>query len=98
MKKYGLVLSVLYLIIAAFSAYGQYEIDAIDTDVYSRHYNSLPSVEESDAALKLSPQFSSFLQNAGEIVINHELEPYIGLRLIHRHFTTGLDEIMVEEY
>ncbi|MBA3814695.1 MAG: hypothetical protein H0X26_09510 [Alphaproteobacteria bacterium] len=77
---------------------GHFELDSIDKETHKIRYNSLPAVEESDALLKGSSQFNSFLNEAEEIVTRYELEPAVGLRLIHRHFTLDEGQLMAEEY
>lgn len=75
-----------------------YHLEDIDTSKYQIRYNNLPAVEDSDHQLSLrSAQFSKFLEDASEVVSRYEMEPYVGLRLIHRHFQVGKDQIMVEE-
>jgi hypothetical protein len=83
---------------ASTSLYAQFELDDMDRESYTRRYNSLPSVEENNEKLKASPQFSSFLKEAEEIVSRYELEPYVGFRLIHSHFSVGENQVMTENY
>src|SRR3990167_11429112 len=77
---------------------GHFDLDDIDIATHKTHYNALPSVEENDALLKASPPFDSFLKEAEEIVTRYELESAVGLRLIHRHFALGENQVMTEGY
>ncbi len=79
-------------------SFAYFELQDVVLDKYNVHYNSLPSVEESDALLKMSPRFDAFLNDAKETVTRYELESFIGLRLIHRHFLLGDSQVMAEGY
>ncbi len=78
--------------------HAQNELEDFDLEAHRRHYNSLPAVEESDATLQKSSQFNHFLKEAEEIVTRFEFESFMGLRLIHRHFDLGKNQLMTEEY
>ncbi|OJW52298.1 MAG: hypothetical protein BGO67_10630 [Alphaproteobacteria bacterium 41-28] len=97
-RKISLAFTCAVFITISPSLYAQYDFDDINLGSHRAHYNNLPSVEESDTALKASPQFESFLKEAEEVVTRYELESSIGLRLIHRHFTLGENQIMTENY
>lgn len=61
----------------------------------SELYNSLPPVEFSNEKLK-SCQSSNVLNRLSEIIVKHELENTIGIRLLHNHNTIEAHEIMLE--
>lgn len=83
---------------AVFPLHAQFELEDVNLERYRNYYNSLPSVEDNDAALKASPQFIPFLKNTEEIITRYELEYSVGLRLIHRHFTLSDNQVMSESY
>lgn len=96
--------SKITLAIALFQAYSintkadLFSLEDMDTTEYKRHYNSLPEVDDADSRLKSSNLFPSFLKKAEKIVVQYELEPYVGLRLIHHHFLVGSDQVRAEKY
>lgn len=66
-------------------------------------YNSLPEVELADTAIKARPDFSTFLENFGDLIRRHGLEDAVGLRLVHRHFpletkADGKQAVMSESF
>lgn len=80
------------------SAQATFDLGDFDMEKHRTHYNSLPAIEESDELLKKSTQFKPFLKEAGKIVTHYELEGSIGLRLIHRHFDLGENQVMAEKF
>lgn len=91
------LLALSCLLLQSSTLYGHFDLDEIDVEKYSKCYNSLPEVEDNHELLKKSPHFSSFLKEAEEVVIKHELEQYVGFRLIHKHFPVEKGQLMVEE-
>ncbi|OJW52806.1 MAG: hypothetical protein BGO67_00545 [Alphaproteobacteria bacterium 41-28] len=75
-----------------------FALEDFNATEYTRHYNSLPAVEDSNKELQVSTFFAPFLKEAESVVVQYELEPYIGLRLIHRHFPVEGNQLMAEEY
>ena len=91
---------VLVLIQASDLAHGSspFSLEEIDIKSHTRNYNSLPSVDQADRDAKNCKNFDSFLLQAGNIVKKYEAESMFGLRLIHRHFKLGQNQVMVETY
>lgn len=75
-----------------------YSIDEIEPDFHASHYNSLPPIEKADEDIKSKTFFQAFLNRAGEIIRSHKLEDYVGVRLIHRHFSLNAGQVMVEKF
>lgn len=80
------------------SLHAEFLLDEVNREEYTQHYNLLPSVEENNYALKNNVNFPSFLEKAQEVVTLYELEPYVGVRLIHKHFPVDHNQLMLEEY
>src|SRR5260221_13865802 len=93
-----LLLTCALGITTSFQASANFELQDIDSIKHKQHYNNLSSVEESDAQLRESIQFTALLKDTEEIVTRYELEPFIGLRLIHRHFLLDDSQVMAEDY
>lgn len=92
-------LSVFTLqVLVSASLFGYYTLDDFNGESYVTHYNNLPSVEENNTQLETSPSFNAFLKEAGEVVSQYDLNQFVGVRLIHRHFTLGTSQVMSEEY
>lgn len=96
MKKINLTLLFITVFICK-PLHAHFELGDFDLEKHVTHYNNLPSVENSDELLNKKDQFPSFLKAAEEIVVRHELESIIGLRLIHSHFNLTENQIMSEE-
>lgn len=96
-KKHFLHLLTLQLIFSD-SLLSHYTLDDIDESSHVKHYNSLSSAEKSDELLGQCGRFSHLLSDAGEIVTRFELNEFVGLRLIHRHFTVEAGQVMSEGY
>ena len=92
----AIICTIQLFLSSSLSAY--YELDDIDKEEYSKIYSSLPSPQENSEKLNTSPQFKPFLETAEEIVTRYGLESHVGLSLIHQHFPTGRDQVIVEEY
>lgn len=73
-------------------------IDEVDFTAHVGNYNRLPSAEEADQNLQSHPSFQSFLEGAGKIITDSQLETYVGLRLIHRHFKEVEGRTMMERF
>jgi len=97
-SKLSLTLGVTLQILMMSSLHAEFDWDDVNLEIHRKHYNNLPSVEESDAQLRVSTQFEPFLKKAEEVVVQYELEDSIGLRLIHRHFDLGEKQVMAENY
>lgn len=97
-NKKNLILAITFLSFSNLPAYAHFSLDEVDKETYTQRYNMLPSVEDSNDSLKLSPHFLGFLGKAEEVVTRYEFEPYVGLRLIHNHFPVDQNQLMVEEY
>jgi hypothetical protein len=67
-------------------------------DSYELNYNSLPSVDTADEELRSATAFDDFLETTRKIIFKHKLENYVGLRLIHKHFSVKAGEVMMEEF
>lgn len=59
-------------------------------------YNTLPSVEEADGAVKVGSHFSDFVSEASKIFRSHQMETRFGLALLHTHNELEPGEWMVE--
>ncbi|MBX9786737.1 MAG: hypothetical protein K2Y08_05305 [Alphaproteobacteria bacterium] len=75
-----------------------FTLEDFDSVNHVRHYNSLPEVEDADANVRQIPSVPLFLQRAESLVAQYKLEPYVGLRLIHKHFPLSDGQLMIEEY
>ena len=80
------------------SAGAYFNLEDFNSQEHVGQYNSLPAVESNNELLSEHPQFQPFLKEAGEIVTSHGLEADIGLRLIHRHYPLGENQVMAEKY
>jgi hypothetical protein len=65
---------------------------------YAERYNQLPEVEVNNEIKRANPLAELFIKDIAEAIIKYGLQDYIGLRLIHKHFKIGSNQIMVEEY
>src|SRR5687768_14173137 len=59
-------------------------------------YNALPGIEQANHAIRVQRSFEGLMGELGTVVLHHELEDTIGIRLLHRHNDIGADEIMAE--
>lgn len=84
--------------IAQLKANDIFSLDDFPSATYTKHYNALPSVENSDRKLQSHPSFSLFLKDAEEMVVGYDLDSYIGFRLIHNHFLVEDGKVMAESY
>ncbi len=96
-KRFVLIGCSLHIMMST-TLYAQNDLDDLDVVQHVKHYNSLPSVEESTAKLQESSQFAPFLKEAEEIVKRFQLDQFVGLRLIHRHYTLDQNQVMAEAY
>mmetsp|Transcript_71439 Transcript_71439/g.83105 ORF Transcript_71439/g.83105 Transcript_71439/m.83105 type:complete len:242 (+) Transcript_71439:24-749(+) len=75
------------------------DLGSFDPDrKYDSYHNSLPSVEEAEKELIASAAMEDFLEASKKIIVKHQLEKAVGLRLIHKHFSVEAGEIMMEEF
>ena len=64
----------------------------------SKLYNSLPDVESADQKLQESHSFEQFLGEAQKLAQDHNLQDWMGVRLIHQHKYINKNQIMVEKH
>lgn len=100
MKKIQLTLILLLMAMQWPSALNAefFSLDEVDKEKYVQHYNGLPAVEKADEDINKKTQFQSFLKKAEQIVRQYELQPIVGLRLIHNHFLVGNNNVMSEDF
>jgi len=96
--KLNIKLILVLLAVYVMPAFGVFLIDEVDPEFHATHYNSLDPIEKADADLKSEVSFNSFLGKVGEIVTAYKLEDYVGVRLIHRHFSLNPGQVMVENF
>lgn len=58
-------------------------------------YNELPDVMDADRTLRDRGK-DALLMSFGDLFLRHRVEDYLGLRLLHKHNSLGMDELMLE--
>jgi hypothetical protein len=74
------------------------DLEDLQTGTYAERYNQLPEVEVNDETRRTNPHAELFIKDITEAIIKYDLQDYIGLRLIHKHFKIESNQIMVEGY
>jgi hypothetical protein len=74
------------------------DLEDLQTDTYAERYNQLPEVEMNDETRKTNPHAEFFIKDIAEAITKYDLQDYIGLRLIHKHFKIEGGRVMVEDY
>jgi len=97
MKHLLKVVTFIMILSLSLSA-DSFSIKDIDVEDYVKSYNGLCSVEKADSELKSNTLFREFLTKAKDIIVKHDLQEYVGLRLIHRHFDVQPQQVMIENF
>lgn len=87
-----------FIVNTQLSAEDIFSLDDFSYKTYTKHYNALPPVEDTDQQIQSVPKFNPFLKQADEVVTRYGLESHVGLRLIHSHFTLPENKIMSDSY
>jgi hypothetical protein len=74
------------------------DLESLNIKKHAAIYNHLPEVEENDKLMKTNPHSQLFINDIAEVITRYDLQDYIGVRLIHKHFRIESHQIMVEEY
>lgn len=94
----SLILALTLNVLMGTSLQANFDLEEINMENYRRHYNALPSADESNLKLKNSTQFKPFLKDAEEVVTRYGFESHVGFRLLHKHFSAEDNQIIAEEY
>ncbi len=69
---------------------------SLDFINHQNQYNELADVVSSSDYVKSHPKFDSVLLAIGEMLVRHQLNEVIGVRLLHRHNELHNNEYMIE--
>lgn len=64
----------------------------------ARIYNSLMDLGEANTNFKKASEMDQFFHDAGTLILDHKLEDYVGLCLLHKHNLVEDGELMIEQF
>lgn len=60
-------------------------------------YNALPGIERANDAIRKDGNFESLMSGLGRVILDHQLEDVVGIRLLHRHNDLRPGDLMIED-